>query len=177
MAGPATAAPFVVACTSLVMGTCNLVVLGLPAGWRLAPAGSPPEVDRWRVHGDVCWALEGRASFVAWGPHPGGGAARLAGEVEVAPLGSRAARRLADPALALQRVEATGVHERAGHAARWALGAVRRGLGPWTRWAPALALAVACPQTGRQLRVRWEGGEPRLLAAVQEAAGAVFRCC
>lgn len=177
MTGPTAAAPFVVACTSVVMGTCNLVVLGLPAGWRLAPAGAPPEVDRWRVVGDVCWALEGRASFVAWGPHPAGGTARLAGEVEVAPLGSRAARRLADPAAALHRVEAVGVPELAGHGARWALGAVRRGLGPWTRWAPALALAVACPQTGRQLCVRWEGSEPRVLTAVQEAAAALLRCC
>lgn len=177
MAQAAASAPFVLACRSLVLGTCNLLVLGLPPGWRLVPAGAPPEVDRWRVLGDVNWALAGRVSFHAWGPGPGGGRSVLAGEVEVAPLGSRAARSLGEVAAPLRRVDAAGERTLGAHPGRWARGAVRRGVGPWGRWVPALAVGVECPRTGRRVRVLVEADRAEVLPEVLDALAEHLRCC
>ena len=44
------------AARSVVFGTCNLVLLGVPAGWRLGDGAFPPEVDRWAVRDGISWA-------------------------------------------------------------------------------------------------------------------------
>ena len=62
------AAPHVLACKSFIMGTCNLLIVGLPAGWRLQRGPFPPEVDHWRDFGGVTWAQVGRGSYQAIGP-------------------------------------------------------------------------------------------------------------
>ena len=62
-AGPPATPPPVLAVRSLVFGTCNLVLLGVPAGWRLGTGAFPPEVDRWQVRDGVSWATAGRGHW------------------------------------------------------------------------------------------------------------------
>ncbi|BDG61075.1 hypothetical protein [Caldinitratiruptor microaerophilus] len=153
--------PHVLAARSVVFGTCNLVVLPVPEGWRLADGIAPPEVDTWRLRGDVSWATEGRGSYRLVGPERGGvveaslrfrpvregGAAGAAG-AEPAPAGATAPGPMA-------RVDLSGDVEVAGHTARWALGVVRRGFP--RRLVPALALSYVCNHTGRHVELLLEG--------------------
>ena len=253
MTGAGRGGAHLLAVHSVVFGTCNLLVLGVPAGWRVRDGAFPPEVDRWRVRDGISWAVAGRGHWLLVGPGAGdpnrrarveafldlwpgaggertGGAGRVTGgaaagqggptarglpalagagdrpRVRSAPAG--AARRavpagaegpdtgpesgsggagpdepgvaslaVPDPARGLQRVTARGTGWLGGHPARWARGAVRRGLPG--RWRQALAVAVSCPATGRHLRLRLEaaagaGGED--LEAVVAALAREWRC-
>lgn len=180
-------APQLLACKSFMMGTCNLLVIGLPAGSRLRRGPFPPEVDRWRVVGDVSWATSGRTSFRAWLPGRGPGVAPPAGSaghawrlvegrVEIEPLGTRAAGALEDPARALASVHAQGTAILGGHEGRWAAGAVRRGGLLRPRPGPALAVSLACPGTRRQVRVIMEADAEEPLRTVLGHLEAALAC-
>ena len=53
----------VLAANNLLLGTTNLLVLGLPPGWSLRNGLQQPEVDARRVVGSVCWATQGGAHY------------------------------------------------------------------------------------------------------------------
>lgn len=151
--------PHVLAARSVVFGTCNLVVLPVPEGWRVADGIAPPEVDGWRLRGDVSWATDGRGSYRLVGPERGG---VVEASLRFRPVregelpggaGAEPARRAARGPMA--RVDVSGEVEVAGHTARWTLGAVRRGLP--RRFVPALALSYVCSQTGRHVELLLEG--------------------
>lgn len=165
--------PHVLACRSFVMGTCNLVIIGLPAGWPVRSGRFPPEVDHWRPFGEVNWAVAGRGSFRALIPreHAGPSGNRLLeGRVEIERAGTRAAAALLQPEGVLGRVSERGETQLGGHPARVARGAVARGLGPWRRWVPAAAVGLACPHTQRNLRILLETESE---AALNEALAAL----
>lgn len=168
-----------------MLGTCNLLVFGLPPGWRLLPGAFPPEADRWRVWDDTCWALEGRASFRALPPPtPGTGRpAAVEGRLEVRALPAAAAgtppgmvTTLLAPAVALATVEDEGALAVGGHTARFASGTVAVGLGPWRRRRPAWVLTVPCDVTGRVLRLLLSGEQPAPVAEARAAVVAALRC-
>ncbi|HEX6989571.1 MAG TPA: hypothetical protein VF282_08885 [Bacillota bacterium] len=212
--------PHVLACKSFIMGTCNLLIIGLPAGWRLGRGPFPPEVDHWRDFGGVTWAQVGRGSYEAIGPaggpdrgapgpahgrdlgarEPGRearGPGRGAGEPDRRGIVSAVLRIQIDrwragvdrpagpPAgrgdpfearLALHRVAASGRSTLGGHEGTWALGELSQGFGPWRRPLPALALASACPATGRRVRVVVECPSRAALEAMLEANRACWSC-
>lgn len=179
--GPATARPHLLAARSVVFGTCNLVLLGVPAGWRLADGTFPPEVDRWRVREGVSWATAGRGHWwlAARSGTGGGGRAALRAELflSVAPAGPASAGAGPGRGYGLRRVDDAGSLELAGHAAWWAAGAVRRGFPG--RWRPARALVLECTETRRRLELRLEAtpvGDEADLDAAWQALLAQWRC-
>lgn len=162
----------VIACKNFFIGSCNLLIIGLPTGWRLQKGPFPAEVDHWMINGEYCWATVGRGSYRFHAPQPEGrGWQTLDARLHMERSGTGAARSLAVPAAALATVAESGSMALGGHEARWALGAVRRGL----RRAPYAALAVSleCPETRRQVRLIVEGPDPavlrRALTALSEA--------
>lgn len=155
---------------SLILGTCNLLVIGLPPGWRVLDGSFPPEVDRWHLRGDVSWAVAGRGTWRLVAPAGGGPRAVVDAALHLAP----ARAGVPDPAADLWRVAASGAAVMAGHPARWALGEVRRGI--LRRPRSALAVALACPETGRTLRLLLEGAEPAYLRALLDPLAAGLAC-
>lgn len=143
---------------SLVFGTCNLLVIGVPEGWKVADGPFPPEVDRWFVLDGVSWAVAGRGNWRLAGPVPGEGARRpvVDASLELRPAGPDDPP--ADPADVLARVAASGTRLMGGHEARWALGEVRRGIP--RRAHPALAVTITCGVTRRHLRLLLEAPGP-----------------
>jgi len=198
----AQAGPHVLACKSFIMGTCNLLIVGLPGGWRVQAGPFPPEVDHWRDFGGVTWALVGRGSYRAYGPpaapatgpgSPAGASpappaaaspgAQAPGRLQAAVLHVRVGRleqgdaaALADARRALHRVHASGEAPFGGHPGTWALGEVAQGFGPWRRPLPALALGAACPSTGRAVQLLVECPSQEALEAMLEANRACWAC-
>lgn len=166
--------PHVLACRNLVLGTCNLLVLAVPAGWRVLDGLFPPEVDAWTLHGSVNWATAGQGAWrVAVPPGPGRPAPALV-ELTLRLTPAAAGAAPADPAGALARTRAAGSLTAAGHPARWALGEVRRGL--LRRPRPALAAGVVCPHTRRRLDLLLEGAGPADLQELWSALAAGLAC-
>lgn len=159
-----------VATRNLLLGTCNLLILPLPEGWRLVDGYSPPEVDRWVKRDGVAWATAGRGSYrvVASSGRPDDHRPRvLSLDVRLAPAGNSGSPEPwgAEPA----RVREAGSGTLAGHRARWALGEVLRGFP--RRLRPALAIRLECPETGRRIDLLFEGED----AALQEEVLAALR--
>ncbi|HEY8488415.1 MAG TPA: hypothetical protein VIL38_05025 [Thermaerobacter sp.] len=187
-AGPGGVRPHLLAVRSVVFGTCNLLLLGVPAGWRLGDGAFPPEVDRWQVRDGISWATAGRGHWwLASRDGAGGDAApraRVRAElflsvVPAAPAGRGAVGAGTPPAAAqgLRRVAARGALELAGHRGWWAKGAVRRGFPG--RWRPARTLVLDCGATGRQLQLRLEaaaGCPEEELETAWQAILAAWRC-
>jgi len=174
-------APQLLACKSFMMGTCNLLVIGLPAGSRVQSGPFPPEVDRWRLRGEVNWATSGRTSFRAFVPSAGGSPARrewlrVDGRVEIEPQGTRASAALADPARVLSSVVRQGEVTLGGHPGRWASGTVRRGSLLRPEAAPALAVSVLCPGTRRRIRIIMEADAESTLEALLPHLEACLAC-
>lgn len=165
------ARPHVLACKSFIMGTCNLLIIGLPAGWRLGNGPFPPEVDRWRPVDGINWALSGRGSFRARR-----GAEGVEIRIHVEQEGSRAGAALSDPAGVLSQVGESGEYRLGDHAGRYALGRVDRGLGPWRSSQPALAVSLACPETARVIRLVAAADDEGMLREVLAATAAHLRC-
>lgn len=89
-AGLDAARPHLLAVRSVVFGTCNLLLLGVPAGWRLGDGAFPPEVDRWHVRDGVSWATAGRGHWWLAARTGTGGRAALRAELflQVTPAGA-----------------------------------------------------------------------------------------
>ncbi|MFS8570659.1 MAG: hypothetical protein FWJ62_06510 [Thermaerobacter sp.] len=193
--------PHVLACKSFIMGTCNLLIVGLPDGWRVQMGPFPPEVDHWQDFGGVTWAQVGRSSYQAVGSgasallrvdigrwHGANGAHGGAGQRIGIGRRSGGGRRIGagaaagrfdnrfDPRRALHRVHDAGESALGGHPGAWALGEVRRGFGRWGKPVPALALTAACPSTGRVIRLLAEGPSRPVLEDVLEANLACWTC-
>lgn len=169
------AQPHVLACKSFIMGTCNLLIVGLPRGWRLQTGPFPPEVERWRDFGGVNWALAGRGFYRTFRPGGGRSPAALL-RVQVCRLDSREADALADARRALAGVDTWGESPFHGHQGSWALGEVHQGFGPWRRPLPALAVGLACPATRRAVRLLVESESRDDLATLLEVNRACWAC-
>ncbi|MCG0239256.1 MAG: hypothetical protein L6E13_08570 [Firmicutes bacterium] len=151
-----------VATRHFLLGTCNLVLLPLPPGWRLVDGPVPPEVDRWLRRDGVAWATAGRGSYRVLVPGEGGAGRpgqALSLEVRVGPVPGLEVRVGGRPPLA--RVHAAGSGLLAGHPGTWALGEVGRGFP--RRFRPALWVDLECPETERRLSLFAEGAEPAVL--------------
>ena len=61
--GTSAVCPYLLAVRSVVFGTCNLLLLGVPAGWRLGDGAFPPDVDRWAVRDGISWATAARGHW------------------------------------------------------------------------------------------------------------------
>ncbi|HEY8415115.1 MAG TPA: hypothetical protein VIK99_05015 [Thermaerobacter sp.] len=170
----ASVRPHLLAVRSLVFGTCNLLIIGVPEGWKVVDGPFPPEVDRWFVRDGINWAVAGRGHWRLAGPAAGDRGRRpvVDASLELRPAGP--GDPPGDPARWLARVSASGTRPMGGHAARWAVGEVRRGIPRRPR--PALALAIACAATRRHLRLLLEGSEAGTLQSLLAALDAGIRC-
>lgn len=166
--------PHLLAVRSLVFGTCNLLVIGVPEGWRVVDGPFPPEVDRWFVQNGVSWALAGRGNWRMAGPAAGGDTRRAVVDLslDLRPAGPDVLAE--DPAPSLVRAGSSGIWQLDGHTARWARGEVRRGVPRRSR--PALAVTIGCPQTRRHLRLICEAAHAGDLETLLPALGSGIRC-
>ncbi|HEY8394269.1 MAG TPA: hypothetical protein VIK92_05700 [Thermaerobacter sp.] len=171
---PGTIKLHLLAVRSLVFGTCNLLVIGVPDGWKVVDGPFPPEVDRWFVLDGVNWAVAGRGHWRLAGPVTGERGHRPVVDASLELRPAAPGHPPADPALSLARVTASGTRPMGEHAARWALGEVRRGFPRRAR--PALAVTIACEATRRHLRLLLEGPDPGDLESLLPALDAGIRC-
>lgn len=171
LAGEREHDPHLIAVRSLVFGTANLAIIGLPPGWKLQDNIQRPEAERWQLFGDQLWTTEGRADYVLLVPQPAGGAGEWRRQGVVPPeLSLRIRPPGAQTRASLPRQHRAGETHVSGHSAAWVVGESPRGL-LRRRWLPALSVVWRCEQTRRQLELRALGGTPlhmeQLLAALR----------
>jgi hypothetical protein len=150
-----------------LIGTTNILLIGLPDGWRLLEGYGAPEIDLWTEYRERRWMSRGHAVYRLVEPHPGRpGLVRCEVElaVEATPLeGTAAGGRTAMAAVGVPVACKVG-----GHEGKCLYGTVRRGLFP-RRTVPALVLEWTCPQTRRRIRIALNA-VPRRAAATAEVA-------
>jgi hypothetical protein len=129
------------AANNALLGTTNLLITGLPAGWRLLEGYAHPEVDEWTEYREVRWVSRGHGVYRLVEPDPGRpGMVRC--EVE----------------FSVSAVPATGHGGEGGgpvvcgHQSSVWPGTAKKGLLP-PRNVPALTLEWVCSHTRRRLRV------------------------
>ena len=156
-----------------VFGTANIVIVGLPRGWRTTPGWTKPDVTRWQVFGSKSWATEALGTYWILVPPDVGEQGRGAPRRERGLRGSSAAGWASLPAMV--RTGRSGEADAAGHAVPWQLGEIQRRL--WLRQTqiPALTVGWQCQRTQRSLELLFTGGTPTHLAALVPALGAL-RC-
>ncbi|MFO7172545.1 MAG: hypothetical protein DIU70_006220 [Bacillota bacterium] len=181
------------AARQFLLGTCNLMLLPLPPGWRLVDGPAPPEVDRWLRRDGVAWAVAGRGSYrvlVAGEAGQPGQALSLEVRVEGRPREGKGGQ--GTPAVPGGGGPGSGGHGNGGpgasHWLRPGRGVRRPPLdqvlasgsgrldghpGAWAlgevgrgfprRFRPALWVELDCPETERRLSLFAEGAEPAVL--------------
>jgi hypothetical protein len=137
------------ACNSLVMGTCNILIIGLPLGWRVVGGFARPEVDRWMDYRRARWATAAMAPYKLVEAHPED---RSLARAEVDLLVSVSPPRPLQATNGLAEVADSREEEVYRHDGAWARGAVTRGFLP-SRRVPALHLEWSCEYTGRRIRL------------------------
>ncbi|HWI51037.1 MAG TPA: hypothetical protein VNT01_02700 [Symbiobacteriaceae bacterium] len=154
---------------NLLMGTANLLVLGLPEGWLLMEGYAHPEVDAWTEYQNRRWVSRGQGVYRLVEPHPGQ-PGLIRSEVELSVL--------ATPSQVL--AEGGEPFEVAGHPGVIFQATVPKGLWP-RRSLPALKVEWLCPHTGRLLRLLVNGVLPaplgrEALMRLLEAIAAGVQC-
>ncbi|HYG60894.1 MAG TPA: hypothetical protein VD902_22680 [Symbiobacteriaceae bacterium] len=142
------------AANNMLIGTTNMLVTGLPEGWRLLEGYARPEVDEWTEYRDYRWVSRGQGVYLLVEPHPEQpGLVRAEVEFTVS----------ASPTL----VPTPGGEPFAvgGHEGFRYQGSVPKGLLP-RRIMPALKVEWICPHTRRLLRIMLNGMPPAPLDSV-----------
>ncbi len=140
------------AANNLLIGTTNILLVGVPDTWRVARGHSGPEVERWSEYRTRRWMTLGQGPYRLVDPHPEQ-PALVRAEVEL----FITARPGEDATVAKHRLTTTGesgVMDLAGHEAHYTYGTVKRGFLRSSE-VPALHLAWTCAETSRHLTVEY----------------------
>lgn len=130
-----------------LMGTTNILLIGLPDNWRLIEGHAQPEVDRWTEYQDRRWMSQGHGLYRLVEPHPAHhGLVRC--EVELVVTAWPQGKGPGAPA----QLAVTGRQTACGHEASVRSGTLKRGF--WPRLTvPAMTAEWSCAQTARQIRL------------------------
>jgi len=163
-AGEAVVRKHLIAVNNTLLGTVNLLVLALPAGWRLGDRGAAPEIDGRTVYGGVAWATAGQAEY-----------ALVLGQRRFLRLELHIGHRLPPLPRRLQ-LETQGQTTAGEHLAAWAAGRARVIAGVFGPAEPVLTLGFFCDHTRRGMRVSvWGEMSPAERAALLAALPGI-RC-
>jgi len=168
------------AANNLLIGTTNLLLIGVPDTWCVAQGHAGPEVERWTQYRDRRWMTLGQAPYRLVDPHPQT-PSLVRAEVELLVVARPAEAAPSDGRL-LHPGEA-GEVELAGHQAHFTYGSVMRGF-LRGREVPALQVAWTCPRTCRHILLEYsasfvDGGPTATLAdlaVLLQAQVAGVRC-
>lgn len=124
-----------------LMGTTNILVIGLPGGWRLLDGYAHPEVDTWSEFRDRRWMSRGQGTYRLAEPHPGQpGLVRSEVEFSIYTSPTMTVALGGEPL------------KICGHTGVCFQGTVPKGLFPRYN-VPAITVEWACPETQRLIRL------------------------